>query len=614
MKNSKATPPQANDNAPSWEAFTENLARISTQSQELLAEFMRREPQPEGVVAASMESAVEAFQEMLVELMKNPEILWKAMFELWQEYLTLWANTTARMMGSPLAPAFEPGPKDRRFKDAAWSENVLFDFIKQSYLLTNHWVEERLASSTMHHLDKHRAKQVEFYTRQFMNALSPANFPFTNPQVIEEMLRTNGENLVKGLGNVLKDLKEDAHQFQVGTTDKSAFAVGKNLAVTPGKVIFRNRLLELIQYTPTTAKAYKTPLLVISPWINKYYILDMRPENSFVKWLTDQGHTVFITSWVNPGRELSGVRFEDYMHEGVLAALDAIKQATGEERANVIGYCIGGTLLTMTLGWLKAKKLEKRVASATFLTTLIDFSEPGDLGVFVDEEQVNALEEKINHTGYYDGRDMAHIFSMLRSNEMIWSFVVNNYLLGKERLPFDLLYWNADSTSLPAAMHLFYLKHMYIRNLLCRPNGMMVAGVPLDVTKITTPSYFLSTKEDHIAPWVSTYSATKLFRGPLRFVLSASGHVAGVVNPPGSKYGHWVNEKMTLAGKDFPSNPDDWLNTAKESSESWWLDWQRWVTGQGYAGEKIPARQPGDGKLKPLMDAPGSYVRAKIGE
>jgi polyhydroxyalkanoate synthase subunit PhaC len=380
-----------------------------------------------------------------------------------------------------------------------------------------------------------------------------------------------------------------------------AFRIGENIAVTPGKVVFQNDLLQLIQYEPTTETVKRRPLLIIPPWINKFYILDLRPDNSFIRWAVDQGHTVFVVSWVNPGEDLAQKTFEDYMIEGPLAALDAMEAATGEREANVIGYCLGGTLLAATLAYMTAKG-DDRVKSATYFVTMVDFAEAGELSVFIDEEQLAALEDRMKTTGYLEGRDMATTFNMLRANDLIWSFVVNNYLLGKDPFPFDLLYWNADSTRMPAAMHSFYLRNMYQENKLAEPGGISLAGIPIDLTTVKMPSFLLSTREDHIAPWKSTYAATQIYGGPVKFTLSASGHIAGVVNPPGSKYGHWENTKT-------PATPDRWLESAKMVADSWWPSWEKWVAKFG--GGSVKARVPGDGKLKVVEDAPGSYVQVR---
>ena len=451
-------------------------------------------------------------------------------------------------------------------------------------------------------MDDKTARKVDFYTRQFVDAMAPSNFIMTNPEVLRATLESGGENLVRGLENLLEDLERGKGRLAIKMTDTEAFELGRNIAVTPGKVVFQNNLLQLIQYTPTTETVYKRPLLIIPPWINKYYILDLREKNSFIRWATAEGFTVFIISWVNPDEKLANKTFEDYMVEGPLAALDAIEKATGEAEVNVIGYCLGGTLLACALAYM-ATKDDARIKSATFLAAMTEFSEAGELGVFIDEEQLTALEAKMNRRGYLEGAEMANTFNMLRANDLIWSFVVNNYLLGKEPFPFDLLYWNADSTRMPAAMHSFYLRKMYQENLLAQPGGIELKGVPIDLRRIKTPAFLLSTKEDHIAPWKSTYAATQLFSGPTRFVLAASGHIAGVVNPPeGGKYSHWVNSKN-------PTSPDDWLAAAKELPGSWWPEWAKWVAK--FAGPKVAARVPGDGKLKVIEDAPGSYVKVQ---
>src|SRR6185437_9619792 len=490
-------------------------------------------------------------------------------------------------------------PGDRRFKDAAWQESTLFDYIKQSYLLTARWLQSTVRQ--VEGLDDKTSRKIDFYTRQFVDAMAPSNFVLTNPEVLRATIDSGGENLVNGLKHVLEDLDRGKGRLMIKMTDLDAFHVGGNIAVTPGKVVCQNDLMQLIQYVPTTEKVQRRPLLIIPPWINKYYILDLRPDNSFVKWAVGQGHTVFVISWVNPNETLAQKAFEDYMLEGPLAALDAMAAATGEREANVIGYCLGGTLLAATLAYMAAKR-DRRIKSATYFVTMVDFAEAGELSVFIDEEQLTALEERMSAKGYLEARDMHTTFNMLRANDLIWSFVVNNYLLGKQPFPFDLLYWNADSTRMPAAMHSFYLRKMYQRNLLVKPGGITLGGVPIDLRKVRTPSFLLSTREDHIAPWRSTYAATQIYSGPIKFVLSASGHIAGVVNPPGSKYGHWENESN-------PPAPEDWLAVATQVPDSWWPGWELWVSQ--YAGGEVPARHPGDGRLTPIEEAPGSYVKLR---
>jgi polyhydroxyalkanoate synthase len=505
------------------------------------------------------------------------------------------------MMGISSDPVIDAGSGDRRFRDGAWKENEVFDFIKQSYLLSARFVQDVVQH--VDGLDPKTAQKVDFYSRQFVDAMSPSNFLMTNPEVLRKTAETGGENLLKGLSNLLSDLERGKGKLSIKMTDMDAFRLGENIGVSPGKVVFQNDLMQLIQYTPTTDKVLKRPLLIGPPWINKFYILDLRPKNSFVRWAIAQGHTVFVISWVNPDGRLAEKGFEDYMREGYLAALDAIEAATGEREVNAIGYCLGGTLLASTLAYMAATG-DDRIASATFFVTMMDFHEAGELGVFIDEEQLKGLEEKMSKRGYLEGSEMATTFNMLRANDLIWSFVVNNYLLGNEPFPFDLLYWNSDSTRMPARMHSFYLRRMYQDNLLAEQGGITLDGVPIDLRKIKTPAYFLSTREDHIAPWKSTYRGTQLLGGPKRFVLAASGHIAGVVNPPeGGKYSHWINT-------DLPPDAESWFRGATEMAGSWWPDWQRWVTGLGKA--QVPARQPGiGGRLKAIEDAPGSYVKVK---
>ena len=580
--------------------LSRTMASIAEASQRLVSDFVARQSSgADGAQDRDPLNIGQAFLEMTARLMSDPAKLVQAQMSLWHDYMNLWQTTARRMMGQEAEPVIEPGPDDRRFKDAAWQENNLFDFVKQSYLLTARWLQSTVRE--VDGLDDKTAKKVDFYTRQFVDAIAPSNFAMTNPEVLRATVETHGENLVNGLKNLLADLERGKGRLSIKMTDLEAFEVGKNVAVTPGKVIYRNDLIELLQYEPTTKEVAKRPLLIIPPWINKYYILDLREKNSLIRWATAQGQTVFVISWVNPDEKLAAKSFEDYMVEGPLAALDAMEQATGEPDANVIGYCLGGTLLSSTLAWLEAKKQSKRIASATFLATLVDFKDPGDLGVFIDEEQLQSLEAKMAEKGYLEGAHMATTFNMLRANDLIWSFVINNYLLGKEPFPFDLLYWNSDSTRMPAAMHSFYLRKMYQENKLVEPGGIALKGVPIDLRTIKTPVFILSTREDHIAPWKTTYTATQLYKGPVKFVLAASGHIAGVVNPPESgKYSHWTNDKL-------PADPDEWLKTAQEHPGSWWPAWAEWV--KAFANGKVTARKPGDGRLKPLADAPGTYVK-----
>jgi polyhydroxyalkanoate synthase len=576
--------------------MSRTMADVAERGQRIVGDFLRRQakdsskPDPLNIG--------HAFMEMTAKMMANPAQLVQAQIGFWQDYLTLWSNTARRMMGGDATAVIEEARGDRRFKDDAWRENEVFDFIRQSYLLSSRYFTSVVQGTEG--LDAKTAQKVDFYTRQFVDAMSPANFVMTNPEVLRRTAETGGANLLKGLTNLLSDLERGKGKLRIRMTDDSKFKVGENIAVTPGKVVFQNDLMQLIQYAPTTETVYKRPLVIFPPWINKFYILDLRPKNSLIRWAVEQGHTVFVASWVNPDEHLSQKGFDDYMKEGVLAALDAIEAATGERAVNAIGYCLGGTLLATTLAYMAVKK-DTRIKTATYFVTMTDFEEAGELGVFIDEEQLQGLEQRMEKRGFLDGREMATTFNMLRANDLIWSFVVNNYLLGQEPFPFDLLYWNDDSTRMPAKMHSFYLRRMYQANDLCKPGGITLLGTAIDLRKIKVPSYLVSTREDHIAPWKSTYRGTQLYSGPVRFVLAASGHIAGVVNPPeGGKYSHWVNEEL-------PASPDEWFAGATELAGSWWPDWQRWVSGQDKA--MVPARVPGEGKLPALEDAPGSYVR-----
>ncbi len=578
---------------------SDSVSRIADQSRELIAEYLTREGADPSLGMGDMSSVGTAFLDMTTKLMMDPGQLANAQLGLWQDYLTLWQNSAAAMLGQKGDSS--AASNDRRFKHADWEENVFFDFVKQAYLLTARWVQTTVRE--VEGLDEKTAKKVDFYTRQFVDALSPTNFVLTNPEVIRATADTGGQNLLKGLTNLLDDLKRGKGQLAIKMTDLDAFELGKNVATTPGKVVYQNDLMQLLQYNPTTEQVHERPLLIVPPWINKFYILDLQPKNSFIKWCVDQGHTVFVISWVNPDERLSHKSFDDYMLEGPIDALAAIEQATGARKVNAVGYCLGGTLLCSTLAYLAAKR-RRPIESATCFTTMLDFSDPGELEVFIDDDQISLLEEKMQKTGYLEGSQMAGTFSMLRANDLIWSFFVSNYLLGKDPFPFDLLYWNSDSTRMPADMHSFYLRNMYQHNRLCKPGAITLAGTPLDLGKVKVPLYFLSAVEDHIAPWKATYKGTRLPSGPVKFVLGGSGHIAGVINPPEKqKYGYWTSDGL-------PDDPDKWFESATRNDGSWWLDWDRWV--QAYTGKQVPARVPGDGKLDPIEDAPGSYVQVHL--
>jgi len=590
--------PEAPFKLPDPQVIGRTMADVAERSQRIVADWLDRQSKTRPT--ADPLNIGRAFLEMTAKLAANPAHLMAAQIGFWQDYVTLWQNTTRRMMGIESSPVIEPDAKDKRFRDESWRQGEIFDFIKQSYLLSARYVNDVVGH--VEGLNPKTAKKVDFYARQFMDAMSPSNFLLTNPEVLRKTKETGGENLLRGLNNLLTDLERGHGKLSIRMTDQDAFKLGENIAVSPGQVIFQNELMQLIQYNPSTETVLKRPLLILPPWINKFYILDLRPKNSLVRYAVSQGHTVFMVSWVNPDEHLSDAGFEDYMHKGVFAALGAIEAATGERDVNAIGYCLGGTLLGSTLAWM-AKRGDDRIKSATFFVCLLDFEEAGELSVFIDEEQLQALESRMQEKGFLEGQDMAATFNMLRSNDLIWSFVVNNYLMGNDPFPFDLLYWNSDATRMPARMHAFYLRHMYQQNLLSTPNGLTLDGETLDLSLVKTPAYFLSTREDHIAPWRSTYRGTQLLGGPKRFVLAASGHIAGVVNPPeGGKYNHWINESL-------PENAQDWLDGASELAGSWWPDWNRWITA--LASEQVPARTPGDGALPAIEPAPGSYVQVK---
>ena len=582
--------------------IAERLAAEVAKVVERMGRVMAKQPdwftEDDGFHVMHPKVVAQAFSEMALRALENPAPLVEQQMALWQQIGNLWAENAQRFWsGEPPQLPLTPKKEDKRFKDEAWAQHAIFDFFKQAYLLSADRIQEMVEQ--VPGLDAHTIRKIRFYTRQWVDAMSPSNFPLTNPEVLKATIDSHGENLVKGMANMLEDLERNQGRFNVKQTDLKAFRLGENIAATPGKVVFQNRLLQLLQYAPATETVRQTPLLIVPPWINKFYILDLKPQNSFIKWLVEQGHTVFLISWVNPDESLSDLRFEDYLEEGLLGAVGAIAELTGEKKVNAVGYCIGGTLLATTLAYMAAKK-DKRIASATFLTSLLDFSDVGELGVFIDEDQLALMEDHMQRRGYFDGQHMAVAFSLLRENDLIWSFVIRNYLLGQEPMPFDMLYWNSDSTRMPVAMHSFYLRNMYLENRLREPGGIKIGRTAIDLGKIQNSAYFLSTREDHIAPWKSTYEGAKLLGGPVRFVLGGSGHVAGVVNPPAAnKYGYWVGDSM-------PDGADQWIAAATQQPGSWWLDWDKWVSE--FAGKQVPARKP----AKDLEDAPGSYVKVRL--
>jgi polyhydroxyalkanoate synthase len=517
---------------------------------------------------------------------------------LGKAYLELWGNAVKRLAGETSEPMVRPDPKDRRFADPEWSTNQFFDFVKQVYLLSANWADSLVKDASG--LDPHTRQKAEFYVRQVANALSPSNFVLTNPELLRETLRSNAENLARGMHMLAEDIQAGGGDLKIRQSDSSRFEVGRNLAASPGQVIYENELMQLIQYAPSTPNVLKRPLLIVPPWINKFYVLDLTPEKSFIKWSVDQGLTVFVISWVNPDERLAAKGFEDYMRQGPLAALDAIEQSTGEREVHTIGYCVGGTLLSITLAYMAAKK-DPRISSATLFAAQVDFTHAGDLKVFVDEEQLQVLESRMAERGYLEGKKMANAFNMLRSNDLIWPYVINNYLRGKAPMAFDLLYWNSDATRMPAANHSFYLRQCYLNNALSK-GKMTIGNVKLDLGSIKVPLYNLATREDHIAPAKSAFLGSKFFGGTVKYVLAGSGHIAGVVNPPAkAKYQYWTG------GKAGTGTLEAWLKTATEHPGSWWPDWFAWIKQQDPT--EVPAREPGGGKLKPIEPAPGRYVK-----
>ena len=592
---------QETEQSPSAAEVAKILGEVAERSSNVLADFVGRHANGKGIAFSDELGIARAFMDMWAKLLTNPMALATAQMNMYFDYLRLWQSSWLKLLGQQSEPVAAPAQGDNRFKDEEWQTNFVFDYVKQSYLIAARHIHDVV--SGVQGLPDESKKKVDFFTRQYIDALSPSNFAVTNPQVLRETMKSGGTNLVKGLKNLLEDLDEGDGQLRIKMTDAKAFKVGANVATTPGKVVFQNELMQLLQYAPTTSEVYRRPLVIIPPWINKFYILDLREKNSFIRWATGQGHTVFVISWVNPDARLAHKDFQDYMFQGPLAALEAIERATGSSDANAIGYCLGGTLLGAALGYMAAKN-DDRIASATFFVSLLDFSIPGELGVFIDERQVENLERRMNERGYLEGSEMASTFSMLRSNDLVWSFVINNYLLGKEPFPFDLLYWNSDSTRMPAQMHSYYLRNMYLRNALKDPGGVTLGGVPIDLRKVKVPAYFISTVEDHIAPWKSTYLGARVLGGPVRFVLGGSGHIAGIVNPPAAnKYCYWTNDRL------LPS-PDEWQASATRHDGSWWNDWQRWIDAQN-GPDKVAARVPGEGGLKAIEDAPGSYVSVR---
>jgi polyhydroxyalkanoate synthase subunit PhaC len=584
------------------EAFSRNLARVVEEGGKALAAYLK--PREDGhdnrEFADEVNEVAKTLGRVTQYWLADPQRTLELQTRLGKAYLDLWASAAKRLAGEPAEPVAVPAPNDKRFGDPEWTSNQFFDFLKQAYLLTTQFANQMVSEAG--NLDPHTRHKAEFYVRQILNAVSPSNFVLTNPELLRATVASNAQNLVSGMQMLAEDIKAGGGDLRIRQSDSALFEVGRNLAVTPGKVIFQNEIMQLIQYAPSTPTVLKKPLLIVPPWINKFYVLDLMPEKSFIKWCVDQGITVFCVSWVNPDAHLAKKSWEDYINEGPLAALEAIKQATGEDRVHSVGYCVGGTLLSLALAAMAARG-DGRIVSATMMAAQVDFTYAGDLKVFVDEEQVELLEQRMAERGYLEGKSMVTVFNLLRSNDLIWPYIINNYMMGKAPFPFDLLYWNSDATRLPAANHSFYLRNCYLDNKLTK-GGLTIGNTPIDLKAIKIPVYNLATREDHIAPAKSVLLGSKYFGGPVRYVLSGSGHIAGVVNPPDKhKYQYWTGPKPRSA------NLEGWLAKATEHPGSWWPDWLAWLKAQDTT--EVPARVPGHGALKPIEDAPGSYVKVQ---
>jgi polyhydroxyalkanoate synthase len=582
------------------EKLSMNLARAALTAQGAIAEQALRQADRPAALTPDPFHVAPALTEVMGRLAAEPDRLVRAQADLFSRYLELWQSTSRRMAGETFEPVAAPAKGDRRFADPDWAENPVFDVMKQSYLLTSNWLNSLVAE--VDQVDPMAKRRVEFFMKMLTDAFSPSNFLLSNPAALREIVATGGESLVRGVENFAADLARGGGQLAISQTDSAKFKIGEDVATAPGKVIYRNELIELIQYSPSTKQVREIPLLIFPPWINKFYIMDLRPENSMIRWLTAQGFTVFLTSWVNPDSALAAKTFEDYMVEGVYEASQVVMAQAGVEKVNTAGYCIGGTLLSTAMAHM-ATTGDERINSATFFAAQQDFAEAGDLLLFANDEWLAELERKMDAGGgVLSGQAMADTFNALRSNDLIWSFFVNNYLLGREPKPFDLLFWNSDQTRMPRTLHLYYLRKFYSENALAR-GELELGGVKMDLSQVKTPIYVQSSKEDHIAPAQSVYRGARLFGGPATFTMAGSGHIAGVINAPAAqKYQHWTNDQL-------PATLNDWRAGAVEHPGSWWPHWAEWLTAR--SGGLVPARDPAKGRFAPIEDAPGSYVKVR---
>ncbi len=582
------------------EALAVNLARAAENLGRAASAWLEPREKGEKVdrLAEPVTDMVKTFSKVAEYWLSDPKRTLDAQTHLFTSYFGLWTNTISRLSGETKPESAAKPPKG--FEDEEWQKNPFFDFLKQAYFVTSDWVSKLVSDAEG--LDPHTRHKAQFYAQQIVAALSPNNFAITNPQVYRETVASNGANFVKGMKMFAEDIANGHGDLRIRQADQTKFAVGENMAITPGKVVAQNDICQIIQYEPATEEVLKRPLLICPPWINKFYILDLNPKKSFIKWCVEQGHTVFVISWVNPDERHANKDWESYAHEGIEFALDTIEKATGEKKVNAIGYCVGGSLLAATLA-LHAREGDKRIKSATLFTTQVDFTYAGDLKVFVDEDQISSIEEGMKENGYLDGSKMAMAFNMLRSADLIWPYFVNNYLRGQDPMAFDLLYWNSDSTRMPAANHSFYLRNCYLENNLSQ-GRLVLDGQTVRLSDVKIPIYNLATKEDHIAPAKSVFVGSQFFGGDVTYVLSGSGHIAGVVNPPaGGKYQFWTNGAPE---GEF----DDWFANAEETAGSWWPHWHAWIESQN--DKRVPARKPGGDTINPIEDAPGSYVRVRV--
>ncbi len=591
------------ENAQAAAEFAANMATVAERSQEIWMRLLQANLKDEHPMHADPLNTLPAFSELQQAMLSNPQEMAERTLQLWTQQAELWRRMTMKWIGGEKAePVAAPDKSDKRFGHEEWSNNQIFDYIKQSYLLTSRYILG--AANEVGELDERDRKKVAFYTRNFVEAMSPTNFAAMNPEVLNATYAEKGENLVRGLQMMAEDLERGKGKLLIRQTDMKAFKVGRDMATTEGKVVHQNNVMQLIQYAPRTEKVHATPLLVIPPWINKYYILDLNEKKSMVRWLVDQGFTVFMISWVNADERQKDETWDTYLEKGALEAMDVVLKETGQKTLNIASYCIGGTLTGTLLAYL-GKKKDRRVKSATFFTAQLDMEDAGDLQVFVDEKTVGVVDEQMEK-GYLPAEAMQNAFNMLRSSDLIWSYVVNNYYLGKDPFPFDLLYWNADSTAMPARVHRFYLDRFYNDNAFAT-GELKVLGETVGLSDIRGPVYHVASKEDHIAPAASVYrGARQMTNADVRFVVAGSGHIAGVVNPPAmQKYQHWVNEDLS------PETLEAWLEASEEVPGSWWPNWAEWLAGK--SGRMVAAREPGavGGAIE---NAPGSYVRKRFDE